>query len=191
MIRAFVAIPLPEENQLRIKDTIETLRRLNLDARFPAVESVHLTLKFLGNIEEADVPAIASALDECCQTQSPFPVHLNGLGAFPHSANPRVIWMSVRAGRELDELQQLLETQLVDLGFEAEERPFRPHLTVARVKSRKNLKELLRLLSSAHNNFSAGSFQVKSAALYRSELKPSGAVYSILHQFFLKEGPAE
>lgn len=191
MIRAFVAIPLPEENQLQIKDAIQTLRQLNLDARFPTVGSIHLTLKFLGNIEEAHVPPIARALDQCCQTQSPFRVQLRGLGAFPHSANPRVLWMSVEAGRELNEMQQLLETQLVDLGFEAEERPFRPHLTVARVRSKKNLKELVRLLSTEKGHFSAGSFQVKSAALYRSELKPSGAVYSILHQSFLEGGPVK
>lgn len=187
MIRAFIAIPLPEENQLQLQETVRTLRKLNLEARFPDTESIHLTLKFLGNIDKSQVLSMAGALEDCCLAHRTFPVYLRGLGAFPHSANPRVLWMGVEAGQKLRKLRQNLENRLVDFGFEPDNKPFRPHLTVARVKGKRNFKELVRLLSSKRESFSAGSFEVDSVALYRSELKPSGAEYCVLHQASLSK----
>lgn len=182
MIRTFIAIPLPEGNQTQLKDAVGSLRELDLNARFPDPRSIHLTLKFLGNIDETYIEEVTGVLDECCLSVPPFSVQLRGLGAFPHSARPRVLWMGVESGEELRELQQELENRLVALGFEVEERPFRPHLTVGRVKGKRNFKALVQFLRSEKDDFEAGSFQVNSVSLYQSVLKPTGAEYSVLHR---------
>ena len=186
MIRCFVAIPLPGDVLAQIGEVSHQLKKLSIDARFPRPESIHLTLKFLGDVQESAVPDILETMKEkVCKYES-FEVSVRNAGAFPHLANPRVVWLGVEPEEELEKLQSSVESGLVELGFEKEKRRFSPHLTLARVKSRHMIANLMHYLELHGSKIDLGSFLVRTVVLYRSELRPSGAVYSRLGSAALK-----
>lgn len=177
MIRAFIALAVPGEALDRCRGIQDRLLELKLDGRFVRVERVHLTLKFLGNVHEGDLPAVEEALRECADPIPPFELGVSGVGAFPHASSARVVWVGVRFGEELRRLQRRIEDRFQKLGFEREERPFAPHLTLARLRSRKNLDRLTRFLDGDGKEAGAGAFRVEEVHLYQSILKPQGADY--------------
>jgi len=186
MSRCFVAIPLPGDVLAQIGEVSRQLRKLSIDARFPRPESIHLTLKFLGDVQESAVQDILETMnEEVCKYES-FEVSVRKAGAFPHLANPRVVWLGVEPEEELEKLQSSVESGLVELGFEKEKRRFSPHLTLARVKSRHMIANLMHYLELHGSKIDLGSFLVRTVVLYRSELRPSGAVYSRLGSAALK-----
>src|SRR4030042_6849797 len=135
-IRSFMAIELPEE--------VKTgLRRLQTELKLPghtfvkwvAPESIHLTLKFLGNISPQKVAEITRVMEEASQGVNPFQLEVTEVGAFPNMRQPRVLWVGIRG--EVDKLvawQQHIDNGLVPLGFAKETRAFTPHLTLARLR---------------------------------------------------------
>ncbi len=187
MIRCFVAIPLPGEVLAQIGEVSSQLRKLSLDARFPRPEAIHLTLKFLGNVQESAIPDILKTMKERVCEYQPFEVSVRKAGAFPQLANPRVVWLGVEPEEELSKLQSSVEIGLVELGFEKEKRRFSPHLTLARVKSRHMIANLMHYLELHGSKIELGSFLVRTVVLYRSELRPNGAVYSRLGSATLKQ----
>ncbi len=179
MIRAFVAIEIPEQLRIALASTIGALEKLHLEARLARPESIHLTLKFLGDIEESGIGAIETVLRGVLEGRSPFSIRVGGLGAFPYLANARVVWVGVDGGKALQELRQDVETGLSKLGFSPEKRAFQPHLTLARVKSRHNIAALIHYVESAQS-VDLGEFTAGQLHLYRSVLRPDGAQYSKL-----------
>jgi RNA 2',3'-cyclic 3'-phosphodiesterase len=179
VIRAFVAVEIPEDLRAALTSTIGALERLGIDARMSRPESIHLTLKFLGDIEEAQIGAIESTLREVLEDRSTFPVRIGGLGAFPYLANARVVWVGVDGGEALSQLQHRVDTGLSKLGFVPEKRKFKPHLTLARVKSRHNIAALIHYVESARS-LDLGEFTARQLHLFRSILRPDGARYSKL-----------
>ncbi|MFZ0427010.1 MAG: RNA 2',3'-cyclic phosphodiesterase [Acidobacteriota bacterium] len=177
MIRAFVAIEMPEDLRHELSESIAALGRLGADVRLSRPESVHLTLKFLGDIEEHQVVPIGKALSELAGNQAAFRVRIGGLGAFPYLANPRVIWIGVDGGSPLQVVQGAVEERLAPLGFPPEKRPFQPHLTLARVKSRHNVAALIHYVESHQAEAPAGEFVARQLHLYQSLLRPEGAQY--------------
>ena len=187
MIRCFVAIPLPDDVLVQIVEVSRQLKKLGIDARFPRAESIHLTLKFLGDVQESAVPDILRMMkDEVCEYE-PFNVSVRKAGAFPHLADPRVVWLGVEPEEELRKLQSGVESGLAGLEFKKDKRQFSPHLTLARVKSRHMIANLMHYLESQGPKIELGSFFVRTVVLYRSELRPSGAVYSHLGSAALKQ----
>lgn len=180
MIRAFVAIALPEDVQLRLGEISQRLFKLRLDARFVTSGAIHLTLKFLGNIEEGKVEKLGEVMQESVQGIPPFDVEIRALGVFPHPAKPRVVWVGVDGGKELPELHRKIEIHLEKLGFARERRPFHPHLTLLRLKSPKNWRELTRFVAEEGPHQRAGVVAVRAVHLYQSTLRPHGAVYTKL-----------
>jgi 2'-5' RNA ligase len=151
--------------------------------------SIHLTLKFLGDIAEAQVPAIHRALETAARMEAAFTLTVEGLGVFPDVRAPRVIWVGLTGeGPRLQALAAGVEATVAPLGFPTEARPFAPHLTLARVKERgRDVGRALagsRLLEQPHR---VGVLPVTAIALMRSELKPSGSVYTELCHVPLKE----
>ena len=177
MIRAFIAITLPDPILQRCQEISDRLRGLKLNGRFPKSESIHLTLKFLGNIKEEQVPTIAQVLENTAGESLPFHLKIQGVGAFPHIANPRVVWVAVEHNEALSEMQKRIEDRLQGLGFPKENRKFHPHLTLARLKSRKNLKDLIQYIQGEGVREKAGTVTVKEIHLYQSVLRPQGAEY--------------
>lgn len=181
-IRSFIAIELPQNVQSGLGQIRSELER----AEHPFIkwvnpESIHLTLKFLGNIPFNRVTEVAKAMDEATQGASPFHLEISGLGGFPNLKQPRVIWVGIKG--EIDKLlslQQNIDSALALLGFVREERPFMPHLTLARIKERASpaeRKSLGELVMSTSLEISY-PFEVMAVSLMRSQLTPEGAVYT-------------
>ncbi len=182
-IRAFVAIEL----STRVLDALEEIQtRLRRSkgaeaGRWTRRESIHLTLKFLGQVPLERVEAICEALRVACERHQPFSLQLSGLGCFPNTHRPRVIWVGVRQeSGELAALQREIESALERLGFPREKRPFAPHLTLARVHkqaSRWEVVELGRAVTACQVGEMA-RMRVSEVHLIKSDLKPGGAIYT-------------
>lgn len=177
MIRAFIALPLPEGARSPLDAALTRLKALQLDARLASVDSTHLTLKFLGDIEERQVDEVSTALGKVAARHPEFDYRLAGFGAFPHAANPRIVWIGIDGGNSLIRLHADIENSVAELGFKPEKRAFQPHLTLARLKSRRNVAHLFATLEEP---IDLGTFTASSVHLYRSILRPEGALYQKL-----------
>lgn len=189
-MRTFIAIPLPADCPALLETLQAHLRTSAADVRWTAVSSIHLTLKFLGEIDPADAGRMAGAFQTIAASQETFSLSLGGLGAFPGPRNPRVVWCGVQGELEqLGKLQRRVDEACVLLGFPAEEREFRPHLTLGRIRSGRNLQRLsdcIRIGPDLRCELQADRFNI-----YRSTLRPSGAVYDVLESFALRARETE
>lgn len=177
MIRAFVAISFPENILSSCQLIVGYLKRLELNARFPRKEAIHLTLKFLGNIYEDQVSDIARTLETTVHELNPFALEVRGIGVFPSLAKPKVVWAGLRDGDVLVEMQSRLKDVLEGLGFAREKRSFHPHLTLARLRSGKNIGALAQYIEEAGPGERLGMAMVSQIHLFKSVLKPRGVEY--------------
>jgi 2'-5' RNA ligase len=180
-MRTFIAISLPEEILRNIEVWIQRLRQLDIHARFPRLTSIHLTLKFLGEIEESRLNSVVQAVDFATAYCQQFELTAGKLGTFPSIRNPRVVWLGISRNEILSSLQRALEDQLFQCNFSREDKLFRPHLTLARVKSKRGLDNLRDFLEKEGEMANAGSFTVREIHTFQSILRPSGAEYKCLH----------
>jgi 2'-5' RNA ligase len=189
-IRAFIAIELPRE----IKQELMNIQsRLESKSRAPAkwVEpgSIHLTLKFLGNIDTEIIPKINTTLEKAAAGILPFSLELDGLGVFPGQSRVRVVWVGLAGDLDrLSRLQQRVESDLVLLGFSTEGRGFSPHLTLARVRENATpaeRQELGRLISETKLDPGA-RLEVRAIHLIKSHLTRTGPIYTPINTVELK-----
>jgi len=191
-IRSFIAVELPEEAK---KGLARLRRELERDehrfVKWVDPLGVHLTLKFLGNIAASRVTEITGAMRKAVQGTPPFHLEISGLGAFPSVRQPRVFWVGVSGEMDrLSGLQQSIDSALAGLGFAGEERPFVPHLTLARIREgaspleRRSFGELVG--STAFED--KYPVHVEAVRLMRSQLTPAGAIYSCLSAVELAPG---
>ena len=181
-IRAFVAIELDDDAKAHIAAAIETLRQKRIDnLRLVRPEGVHLTLKFLGEIEISQVPQVADAMKLAAFRHTPFSLTLGAPGVFPNSNRARVLWIGLDGEiKALKLLQAGVEETLTSAGFAAERQPFNPHLTIGRMHhkasriDRKRATGALAAIRLPANQ----TVPVNSISLMKSTLRPSGAVYS-------------
>ena len=190
-IRTFIAIELDES----VKDGLTKLQeRLKGEApqgsvRWGRPEGIHLTLKFLGDVPADQIEEIARALQKSCQGFAPFSLSCAGLGCFPNLKRPRVVWVGIQEETgTLAQLQKAIEENVAPLGYPTEKRKFSPHLTLGRVQKRASSGDLRRLgeLVGASEIGILGQMEVRSVNLIRSDLRPSGAVYTRLAEVELK-----
>ncbi|MDO8446860.1 MAG: RNA 2',3'-cyclic phosphodiesterase [Deltaproteobacteria bacterium] len=185
-VRAFIACDIPDLFLEKISSVQDRLKGLDADVTWTKTGGIHITLKFLGDIEEGYIDKVAAIFEEASKGQTPFEISIKGSGAFPNLKNPRVVWIGVEdVANGLSKLQQGLDDRLKGLGFEPEEREFRPHLTLGRVRGSRG-KERLSAAVSELREVEIGSFAVDRVILYKSELKPTGAVYTKLREVILK-----
>ena len=185
MIRSFLAIELPEPILGKIEGVQGDLKSAHADVRWVNPEKIHLTLKFFGNIEESRIDPIFKSIEEAIRNTPPFSLKVRGVGAFPHLNNPRVIWMGLVDRREiLTSFQKQIEIQLEKIGFQSEDRPLHPHLTLGRVKSSKGKRELVEKMEK-HKEEEFGDFQVERVVLFKSDLRPTGPIYTPLREMKL------
>lgn len=183
-VRAFVAVK-PAADLHRACVDVAAAGRM-LPVRWVRPASVHLTLKFLGDVPVTVVPAIHQALRQAVQGLAPFSVTARGLGCFPHAARPRVLWMGLDdPQRELRQLQRRIESTFAGLGIPVAERLFYPHLTLARARRTRVGKELDAFLS-AYKDHAFGYLVVSEIHLMRSDLHAKGAVHTRLHSIALQ-----
>jgi 2'-5' RNA ligase len=179
--RVFAAIELPVEIRQQIQSHIDVLRRLDeaSSASWTRVDNAHLTVKFFGQVKVADITKISDALAKVVQEFVPFRISVGGVGVFPKPSNARVLWIGVNDETgELATLQRLMEDECARVGFEKEERPFRPHLTIARIRQPGGARELAN--QHLELKFETISLEVKELVLFRSELNPKGSKYTAL-----------
>lgn len=178
-MRTFIAVPLSQQCHELLSDLQGRMRPLGADVRWVATSSIHLTLKFLGEIDPARVPQLVDSLRNCSSGIFRFKLRLHGLGGFPNLRSPRVIWCGLEGDTDkLLLLQESVEKACADLGFPPETRPFHPHLTLGRVQGKRNLQQLLDYIKIAPD-FEQG-FDADRYHLYKSVLTPRGAIYTIL-----------
>ena len=185
-IRAFVAIELPDEVRRGLAGLRKELQRdEHRFVKWVDPEAIHLTLKFLGDVPSGRVTEIARAIEVAAKAVTPFELEVSGLGVFPNLKQVRVLWVGIGGDVDrLKELQRGIDAELASLGFAGEERPFVPHLTLARVRQgtspseRRSLGELLQ--SAVFEGTYATT--VRTVVLMRSQLTPAGAIYSRLSE---------
>jgi 2'-5' RNA ligase len=186
-IRTFIAVELPQEIQDRLQKLQGDLGASMPDVRWIKHGNVHLTLKFLGDVQVSRIDAISEALRDVARQFSPFTMSLVGIGAFPNSRRPRIVWTGVEKGTEkLVEIARLIEASMKRLGFPREKRPFRPHLTVGRIRRVTNPAAMTEALERSEVG-ELGEFIVERISLIKSQLDPAGSMYTTLAEAPLQE----
>jgi RNA 2',3'-cyclic 3'-phosphodiesterase len=184
-MRTFIAVPLSMEARALLSELQAKMRSFGADVRWTAISSIHLTLKFLGEIEPAELPRLVTLLRAASASEPSFTLSLRGLGGFPNLRNPRVFWCGLEGELQpLASLQQKVEQACLVAGFAPEERPFQPHLTLGRVRGKSNLQPLLDYIKIASTG--EQDFGVREFNIYQSTLRPHGAVYTMLETMALK-----
>jgi 2'-5' RNA ligase len=190
-IRAFIAIDLPDQVKCDLSQLLDRIRPGQERAvKWVDPGSIHLTLKFLGNISAKKVVDITRAIGEAAMEVEPFTLELQGLGAFPNLRSPRVVWVGVERDVGLImHLKKRIDQALIHLGFPAERREFSPHLTLGRVRDqttnqeRRSLGESIRSIQIE----SSLPFLVEEVCLMRSTLTSTGAIYNRLSSVLLTD----
>jgi 2'-5' RNA ligase len=186
LLRSFLAIELPKPILKKIEEVQADLKSSHIDVKWVNPEQIHLTLKFFGNIEASKVEPITSSVEGLTQTTPSFPLIVQGIGAFPHLKNPRVIWIGLFDTKEiLIPFQKELDVQFEKIGFQAEDRSFHPHLTLGRMKSSRGKEELATRMEK-HREVEFGEFQVEKVILFKSDLRPAGPIYTPLKEIKLR-----
>jgi 2'-5' RNA ligase len=192
-LRTFVAIELDEalkDNLTRLQDRMR--QQLSPHAvRWVRSEGIHLTLKFLGDTTPPQVEQVKKALAQAAAAVHPFRFTVGGVGCFPNTRRPRVVWVGIHEPTgALARLRDAIEAQVAPLGFPTEKRAFHPHLTLGRVERRASKSEVREVgemvATSAVGDLD--EMDVTAVAYIKSDLRPSGAVYTTLYHAGLKEG---
>ncbi len=180
MVRCFLAISLSKSVKERLHKVQQVLAQSKANVRWVRPECIHLTLKFFGDVPEEKIEEIIKIVRSITSQVIPLKLKVKGLGTFPPNRRPRVIWAGIAGDlRELTYLRQEIEKALARIGFEPEDRPFVPHLTLGRVKSSRNIEKLSQAIKALSAETGEGweEIEVDSLVLYQSILRPSGAVY--------------
>ncbi len=186
-MRLFVAIDIDKENKDSLWERAQKLKNFDFKASFPKKENYHITLKFLGEVDEESIPRIKEALNRASQGIAPFEIILSKRGVFPGHRQPKVVWIGIeeKTGK-LKKLFENIERELEKLGFKRENREFLPHLTLARVKNIKPQGKK-QLLEFCNEEDYVGKVKVNKFSLYQSILDPRGAIYKKIAEFSLEE----
>jgi 2'-5' RNA ligase len=180
-VRSFIALELSPEIQTQLGQIQDELKKSDADVKWVNPSGIHLTLKFLGNLSLELIEEIKKILEQLAKEHQQFELKINCLGAFPKIEHPRVIWVGIEEGKDQSvKLAQELEERLIKLGFLPEKHPFKPHLTLGRVRSGRNRDQLKKLLTSF--TFAQKTMQAEKLILFKSTLTPQGAIYQPLHQ---------
>ncbi|MEW6717716.1 MAG: RNA 2',3'-cyclic phosphodiesterase [Chloroflexota bacterium] len=184
VVRAFIAVELSPILQDKLRHLSGELRQKLSDVpiRWIAVENIHLTLKFLGDVSVSNLDLLYKILQVEAAERSSFEISVGGMGAFPNSHRPRVVWVGVEAPAELNILHHNIEKETARLGYTSEKHRFSPHLTLGRVARNAtpaHIAALREVLQKSKVGF-LGVTSVDAVHLFKSDLRPGGAVYTCL-----------
>ncbi len=184
LLRAFIAVEIPSSLQHTIQESTASLRNTLSDdlMRWMPPQNVHLTLKFLGDVSSSSLDLIKQMLTAEAAQHQCFEMQAKGIGSFPNSRRPRVIWIGLQAPAALESLQRGIESASARLGYAADEKSFSPHLTIGRVKQNLSAPEIQRIRSALEetNIGLLGVVHIDAVQLFKSDLQPSGSVYTRL-----------
>jgi 2'-5' RNA ligase len=177
----FCAVELPAQVRTRLEDHVRQLRKMAPDAAasWSRVENIHLTLKFFGNVEVKRIEKISAAAERAAKDFSTFQIEIGGTGVFPRPSRPQVLWIGVNdPSGQLATLQGRFENECAAEGFPKEDRAYKPHLTIARLRKLEGAGQL----AAAHlqMKFEPIGIELKEIVIFRSELSPKGSKYSVI-----------
>jgi len=184
--RLFVAVPTPRDVRDSVAELVEQVRAESdpnrRDVRWVRLDGLHLTLRFLGPTDEEAIPDVAAAVDRSGAAMGPFDVAIGGAGAFPSVARPRALWLAVTAGvAELDAAARTLDDRLAEVGWARDDRPYRPHLTLARSDGVRTGPDVARRLIEAAATFET-RFRAERMILFESISGGGPARYEPIHE---------
>jgi 2'-5' RNA ligase len=191
-LRTFIAVDLGQAIRDRAVALQETLARGGAEVKWVEPENLHVTLLFLGEVDDREIPSVCSAVAECGARQPAFQMTIERTGCFPNARRPRILWIGVGQGtQELCAMHDALESPLLELGcYRREERPYTPHITLGRVKSDRPTDKLAVALAK-HAGWKGGETLVRHVLVMSSELTPKGPVYTVLSRAKLQGQDAE
>jgi RNA 2',3'-cyclic 3'-phosphodiesterase len=180
-LRTFIGVDIGKAIRDRAVALQETLAEAGTDVKCVEPENLHVTLLFLGEVEDRTVPAVCQAVANATREHAPFPLSIERAGCFPNPRRPRILWIGVGEGtQELVALHDALEPPLLNLGcYRREERKYTPHITLGRVKSERPTERLSTALAK-HAGWHGGSINVSEIQVMSSELTPKGPIYTVL-----------
>lgn len=188
-MRTFIAIELPKEIREHLARLQEQLKSSGADVKWVAPLNIHLTLKFLGEVEDKKLDKISKVIEDTCCSKSTFQMRISCIGAFPKIDFPRVIWLGVDLGdSETKKIAKELEDNLSAIGIPKEDKPFSSHITIGRTKSNLNRERLVQGLKNIENKMGLENlqFSVTKITLFKSALTPKGPIYEALKETSLK-----
>jgi 2'-5' RNA ligase len=177
----FIAIPLPADLQTKLVALQQRFRHLHLEASWVREAGFHLTLKFLGDVDSRLIGSITTSMAAVTRQYQPFSLTLSRVGVFPNESSPRVLWVGVQdPSGLLQRVQGSIEGHLAELGYPLDDRPFAPHLTLARLKRVPQRGQFLGVLKASREEV-VGKLEVDRIELVESQLLPSGARYTCVN----------
>lgn len=180
-IRTFIAVGIDRAVRDRAVALQERLALAEVPVKWVEPENLHLTLLFLGEVDERDLIKVCRAVENVCRVHAPFTLSFASTGAFPNTRRPRTLWAGIEEGtEELIALHDALEPPLQDLGcYRREDRPYSPHLTLGRVKGDEESEALAAALTK-HVGWQGGTVQVREVLVMSSELRSEGPTYAVM-----------
>lgn len=177
-IRAFIAIQIPDRVKVPLRDVQEKLLKSGIDAAFPNPETLHLTLKFLGNIRPEILHSLETNMKKAVAGIQPFGLFASGIGVFPSVKQTRIIWSGIKGeAGSLEKLAGGLDAILFkEMGIKKEEKRFTAHLTLARIKKRVLPEAVIRIIKD-FEHFQTPAFSATGISLFQSELSSSGVIH--------------
>ena len=188
-MRAFIAIELPEDIRKALAQLQNRLKSCGADVKWVEPNNIHLTLKFLGEIDDTQFNKITSILQNFLASANSFSAVISSIGAFPNINSPKVIWIGIDKGdNEVKVIAKSLENEIKNVGIAMEDKSFSSHITIARIRSTLNLGKLVKELKILESDFSlqVRGFDVTKITLFKSSLTPKGPIYEILKEVALK-----
>jgi len=188
-MRAFIAIELPDKIKNSLKSLQEQLKKAEADVKWVTPENIHLTLKFLGEVDDEKLKRISMAIEEAACENNSYKIGIHSLGAFPKMDYLRVLWVGAEEGdAETRKIAQNLEEKITKIGIPKEARPFSSHITIGRIRSTLNRERLVRELKTLQENFGKENleFCASEITLFKSTLTPKGPLYEVLKKASLK-----
>ena len=177
-IRTFIALPTPSIAQQAMTEIQMKLKETKADVKWESQNKFHITLVFLGNVEHSILELLSTALAKSIQQFSSFTIVYESIGAFPNIQNPRVFWIGIKSNQTVLDLQAMAGRICVEFGFPKEDRLFHPHITLGRVKETRNVVRLTEAIKTI--TFEPIETLCSEILLMKSELHPSGSIYTIL-----------
>lgn len=184
-MRTFIAVELPSEIKNQIARIQAEFKKIPAQVSWTKPDNIHLTLKFLGEIEEKQLNPVTEATRSGCKGVKKFKISLKGVGGFPNLRQPRVIWIGTQDGaEELISLQGKIETELEQAGYSKEDKKFRPHFTIGRVRIPENIERLA--LALEKTEFQAEDIDIDRVTVMKSQLSSGGSIYTALGKIDLE-----
>jgi 2'-5' RNA ligase len=183
--RLFMAVSLPDDIKARIGEVIKQLSTSGADVKWVSPENLHITMKFFGDTDPSLVSDIKASCQAACSVIKPFRIDIGGIGSFSRRGIPSVVWVGITEGAaQLALIASRIDEVAAIFGFEKEKRPFSAHITLGRLRSDGKACKLQEVIDACKEK-QIGSIDVSAVALMRSDLRPSGPIYTRIDTIYL------